>query len=85
MTPRGLHAARSAIRQAAKLYGVRPSEIRGTSRRAVVVSARHLAAWLAREIGGLSYPELGHVFGRHHTTMIHAVERGRAVAAQEVR
>jgi chromosomal replication initiator protein len=78
VTIAGLNAGRQAIRRAAKLYGLRVADITGPSRRAVVVRARDLAAWLARDVGGLSYPELGHVFGgRHHTTMMVAVKRGR--------
>lgn len=34
---------------------------------------RQLAMYLVRELCDLSLPETGRVFGRHHTTVLHAV------------
>ena len=40
-----------------------------------VADARAVAMWRLRELTGASYPAIGRVFGRHHTTVIHAVQR----------
>ena len=39
------------------------------------VRARHVAMWLVRELLSLSYPEIGRIFSRHHTSAIHACSR----------
>lgn len=37
--------------------------------------ARSVAYALIRQLTRLSYPEIGWVFGRHHTTVMHGVDR----------
>lgn len=34
---------------------------------------RQMAMWMARRLTGKSYPEIGLIFGRHHTTVMHGV------------
>lgn len=49
--------------------------IRGPVRYARLVDARHVAAWLLRQLG-LSYPDIGaNLGGKHHTTSMEAVRR----------
>lgn len=35
---------------------------------------RHLAMWITRQSGQLSYPQMGRAFNRDHSTVIHAVK-----------
>lgn len=71
-------ASEEVIRLVAAAYGLEPGLLRGPSRARHVVDARHLAMYLLRESTGLSFPALGAVFGRDHTTVMHAVQRMQA-------
>lgn len=71
-------ASEEVIRLVAAAYGLEPGLLRGPSRARHVVDARHLAMYLLRESAGLSFPALGAVFGRDHTTAMHAVQRMQA-------
>jgi chromosomal replication initiator protein len=55
----------------------------GRDRHRTVAEARQVAMWLVRELGGRSYPELGRIFQRDHTTAISAVRRVAARYAGE--
>lgn len=50
-------------------------DLRGPSRRAPIVRARHTAMYALREHTDLSYPKIGRLFNRHHTSVLHAVDR----------
>ncbi|WP_169979461.1 DnaA/Hda family protein [Tautonia rosea] len=57
----------------ARSFGLRPRDLRSSSRRATLVEARHLAILLARELTGASYADLGKAFGgRDPKTIRHA-------------
>lgn len=51
---------------------IRISDLLGTTRERKVVVARALLYRHAREMG-LSYPRIGKIFGRDHTTVLHSV------------
>jgi chromosomal replication initiation ATPase DnaA len=53
-------------------FNVTPDAVLGHSRNANVAAARQLLYWLLRQ-DGLSYPKIGAIVGRHHTTVIHGV------------
>lgn len=57
--------------------GCSHADLTGPSRLAALVRARHLAIWLAHQIGRqeLSLPALGRCFNRDHTTMIYALRQ----------
>lgn len=60
-------------RVVAEYFGVRLSDLKGSSRRRQVVRARGLATYLARQTTGQSLERLGQFFGgRDHTTTLHA-------------
>ncbi|MER3495905.1 MAG: chromosomal replication initiator protein DnaA [Armatimonadota bacterium] len=64
------------ILQVSKHYNIPEEDIRGTSRRAPIVQARHVAVWLMREITGDSWKHIGSLFGdRDHTSMMHAYNK----------
>jgi chromosomal replication initiator protein len=59
-----------------KHYKVSPEEIKGASRKAPIVFARHVAVYLAREITGDSWNHIGSQFGsRDHTSMMHGYQK----------
>ena len=63
---------------AVDVLGISHDKLVGTSRRADVVAARHIAMYVARQLTDASYPQIGASFGRGHTTFIHACSRVRA-------
>lgn len=55
---------------------VRPLDIMGSSRRHDYVLARQMAMFLCRQKLGLSYPELGRLFGgKDHSTVMHGIKK----------
>lgn len=50
-----------------------PGSLRGRRRDAALVQARHLAYWIARRRYHYTYPEIGRIADRHHTTVLEAV------------
>lgn len=60
----------------AAVCGIREEHMRASRRDAPTVRARWIAMYLAREITGRSFPEIGRMFGnRDHTTVMHACRR----------
>ncbi|MEW4566665.1 DnaA/Hda family protein [Tautonia sp. JC769] len=63
------------IHAVARSFGLRPRDLRSASRRAALVEARHLAIFLARDLTGASFAELGKAFGgRDSKTIRHACQ-----------
>lgn len=56
-------------------YGVESSDVKGRSRLAHLVKARQIAMYLARSLMGLSFPSIGRVFDRDHTTALYSFEK----------
>ena len=63
------------IRLVSQHFSVRPSELRSPAKSPRVTTPRQLAMYLLRHHCGLSYPEIGERFRRHHTTAIHACKK----------
>ena len=55
--------------------GVTRNELLGPSRMATFVLARHVAMWLCSVKGISSLSEIGRVFNRDHTSVLHGVRR----------
>jgi chromosomal replication initiation ATPase DnaA len=68
------HAAHMLIAECARQHGCTVIDIYSLTRRPSIVAARHEAMWSARQLG-LSYPEIGDIFGKDHTTVISAVRK----------
>lgn len=67
---------RTIAQATARHFGVRMSELRSPFRQRRVVLARGVAMYLARELGDLSYEQIGRFFGgRDHSTVLHACRR----------
>lgn len=71
-------------------YGLKLSQLAGRTSERRTVLARHTAMWIMRQLLPLSLPEIGEVFGRDHTTVLHAIRkiegirRGPSLASREV-
>ena len=68
------------LQATADMFGFTVDEIMGKSRRRPLVTARQIAMYVFRETTDLSYPAIAREFGgRDHTTVIHAVEKIKAL------
>ncbi|GEM_PF-6987605 len=65
----------AVVRAVARTFGVSVDDLLGCSRQHRCTQARNVAYWLARELTGLSFPDLGQVFGRHHTSVLSGYRR----------
>lgn len=61
--------------EVARLYGVTRADVIGRSRSCSATKARMVAMFVVREWTGSSYPEIGRLFRRDHTTVISACRR----------
>ena len=60
----------------ARQFGLHVNDLRGNRRTQDVAYARHIAMYLARDLTEASLPQIGARFGgRHHSTVIHAVDK----------
>ncbi|NRA01385.1 MAG: ATP-binding protein [Myxococcales bacterium] len=62
----------SVIALVARRYGLRTRDFRSPVRSQRITGPRQIAIYLVRRNCGLSFPELGRLFSRHHTTALHA-------------
>jgi chromosomal replication initiator protein len=59
-----------------KHFRIPSEDIMGTSRKAPIVHARHVAVYITREITGDSWKHIGSLFGdRDHTSMMHGYQK----------
>src|SRR6202000_1214145 len=69
--------------QTASYFGLSMEDLSGTSRSRVLVTARHIAMYLCRELPDLSLPKIGQQFGgRDHTTVMNADRKIRGLMAE---
>ena len=62
-------------------YDIRRAQLTGKAKNKEVSLARHVAAYLMREVRCMSYPEIGRILRRDHSTIIHSCK----VASEQVR
>lgn len=60
-------------------YGISLADMRSPRRSRRVSWPRILAMYLARRLTTSSFPVIGREFGKHHTTVIYAVDRAEAI------
>jgi len=66
-----------------KMFDFSIEDIKGKSRQRPLVTARQVAMYVFRELTDLSYPAIAREFGgRDHTTVIHAVEKIKALMGE---
>ena len=71
--PEGQEITTSLIMaQTADYFGITIDDLCSANRSRTMVSARHIAMYLCRELTDLSLPKIGQAFGRDHTTVMHA-------------
>lgn len=72
----GLHPSPDMIlKEVAEYFVIDQSRLTSKGRSKDIVVPRQVACYLMREIGNMSYPEIGKVFGQHHTSIIYGVEK----------
>ena len=57
-----------------KKYNVRRDDLVGTRRTKEVAAARHITIYLIRKITEMSFPNIGKIFGRDHSTIMSSIE-----------
>jgi chromosomal replication initiator protein len=62
------------IRFVAHHYGIKVADIKGRDNRRSIAFPRQVAIYLIREVLSLSFPEIGKVFAKHHSTIIYSME-----------
>jgi chromosomal replication initiator protein len=73
-------AIEEIARATASQFHVKPADLKGPRRSQTISLARQTAMYLAREIAGMNYVEIGKYFNRaNHSTVIHAC---RKIASQ---
>jgi chromosomal replication initiator protein len=71
------------ISTVAKYFDYRNKDLLGTSRKADLVVARHIAMFLLRDTLGIQLEKVGEIMGgRDHTTVMHAVEKMKNEVSQ---
>ena len=80
----GLHPTPEMIlKEVAEYFAIEQSRLVSKARSKDIVVPRQVACYLMRDIGGMSYPEIGKVFGQHHTSIIYGVEKLTSAMAQD--
>jgi len=69
----GIPTPRKIIDATCSVYGLKYAQLSGASRNKTLVEARWVAMWMMRTVLKMSYPEIGKVLMRDHTTVIHAM------------
>lgn len=62
------------IRFVAQHYGIRVSDIKGRNNRRSIALPRQVSMYLIRDLLDQSFPEIGRLFSKHHSTAMYAVE-----------
>jgi chromosomal replication initiator protein len=75
------------IRLVADRFFMSVEEMMSASHKPRVVTARAVAMWVMRQAKGYSFPKIGRVFGRNHSTVLFAcrqVERHNLLTAHDI-
>jgi isopropylmalate/homocitrate/citramalate synthase len=71
-TEKTMISVREIIAVAAEYFGVTEDDILGRTQKNPVLLARHVAIYLAKSLPAMRLVEIGYVFRRDHTTILHA-------------
>ena len=63
------------ISEVASYFNISEKEILGTGRMQKIANARQIAIYLARELSQDSYPAIGKIFDKKHTTIMYSYEK----------
>ena len=64
-------------------YNISKEELLGTKRNKDIANARHISIYLIREITEMSFPNLGRLFNRDHTTVMNSCDQITARVAKD--
>ena len=70
--------ADTIIEVVAEHYEIAVADLLGKKRNKEIVMPRQVAMYVAREMAGMSYPDIGRAFDRDYTTVIHSYEKVKA-------
>lgn len=56
-------------------YNVKKEDLISSKRSKEIAFARHICAYLIREVTEMSYPNIGKLFGRDHTTVMNSIDK----------
>ena len=71
------------LQTTSEMFDFSIEDLKGKSRQRPLVTARQIAMYVFRELTDLSYPAIAREFGgRDHTTVIHAVEKIKALMGE---
>lgn len=65
----------SILEVIATYFNIKKSDLLGKRRQKSIAVPRHIAIYFCRTLLNLSYPQIGEVFNRDHTTALHAFEK----------
>ncbi len=65
----------TVIEVVAEHFQIAVADLLGKKRNKEIVMPRQVAMYLAREMGNMSYPDIGRAFDRDYTTVIHSYEK----------
>ena len=83
-TQRAAVSLKQVSQAVAEYFGIRLVELKGPSRRQMVLRARGVAIYLGRHLTGESLDRLGaHFGGRDHSTALHAVRKTEELLAHD--
>jgi chromosomal replication initiation ATPase DnaA len=68
------HAAHYILRTVARHYGHTVNELLADNQTLPLREQRQIAMYMCREHTDLSYPDLGVLFRRHHTSVLHSIQ-----------
>lgn len=74
----------SILAAVAQSWGVTEEDLKGTRRPKHLVTPRHVAMWMIRRHCELSFPELGRLFSKDHSTIQHAVDKIESMLESDV-
>ncbi len=63
------------VEEVAQFYSIHVDTLRGRGRSKKVARSRQIAMYLSRKETQASLPQLGHAFGRDHTTILHGCKK----------
>ncbi len=62
------------VEQCAKFYKVSPTDLYSDNRKKEISNARKVTMFVIREILGMSFPKIGYLFGKDHSTAMYAIK-----------
>lgn len=68
------HTAHYILRRVATHYGYTVNELLADNQTLPLREHRQIAMYMCREYTDLSYPNLGDLFRRHHTSVLHSIQ-----------